>query len=55
MEGFWGLKGREFWKVEVLGSAEEMGELGGGFRVASGVEWRAVKLVVWVRLGAELR
>ena len=32
-----------------------MGELGGGCRVVWAAEWRAVKLVVWVRLGGELR
>ena len=55
MEGFRGLRSREFSRKGVLDSAEEMGELGGGCRGVWAAEWRAVKLVVWVRLGAELR
>ena len=37
-----------------MGSAGEMGELRGSFRVVLDVEWRAEVVVVWVRLGEEL-
>ena len=37
-----------------MGSAGEMGELRGSFRVVLDAEWRAVVVVVWVRLGEEL-
>ena len=36
-----------------MGSAGEMGELRGSFRVVLDVEWRTVVVVVWVRLGKE--
>ena len=37
-----------------MGSAGEMGELRGSFRVVLDAEWRAEVVVVWVRLGEEL-
>ena len=37
-----------------MGSAGEMGELRGSFRVVLDAEWRAKVVVVWVRLGEEL-
>ena len=44
----------EFWKVEVLGSAADLGGVRGGFRVVLVVEWVAEMLEFWVRLGEEM-
>ena len=41
-------------RMGVMGSAGEIGELGGGCRVDLGAEWRAVMVVVWVDLGRKL-
>ena len=38
----------------MMGSGLVRGELGGGFRVVLVAEWRAGKVVVWVRLGTEI-
>ena len=39
----------------MLGSGLDFDGLRGGLRVDLATEWRAVMVVVWVRLGAELR
>ena len=44
----------EFLEEEVLGSALEKEELGGGFRVIRAVEGWPEMLEVWVDLGTEL-
>ena len=54
MEEFWRWNGREFWKVEVMGSVLDFEELRGGCRVDLGAEWRAVMVVVWVDLGTKI-
>ena len=54
MEGFCERNGREFWKVEVMGSVLGFEELRGGFRGILVVEWVAVMVVVWVDLGRKL-
>ena len=54
MEEFWGRNGREFWKVEVMGSGLGLGELRGGCRVDLVVEWGAEMVVVWVNSGRKL-
>ena len=38
-----------------MGSAGEMGELGGRCRAGLGVEWRAEMLGVWMDLGTEIK